>query len=322
MEEWRVDVPADCVFIDQIGARPWRLDFNPLSSTPLAYDDGWLALVAPYANRCLMVEDGWDRLAQSSVGFHGSLLQGDRADDYPNLAYGRGNWEPYPLALWLLHDKVLMYQHALYDGTMTADPEVLRWNMAFGLMLSYSWDATQGTLDSPWLGLVGAVQSALGPLFAGAPLTGYREVAPGVTESSFGDVTVLASWSSDAGYETDGYGIAPGGFLARSRDGSVLAGAFTDRFGGVALSAGTHYVVVERGPSAVVVREPIGGDTTLALDPPASWSAGRPLSATAYNADGHALEGAEGELRNGRFELQYAATVGGRPAAYYRLSAG
>src|SRR5438876_9676557 len=36
MEQWREDVPADCVFLDQIGARPWRYDFNPAERSPLA----------------------------------------------------------------------------------------------------------------------------------------------------------------------------------------------------------------------------------------------------------------------------------------------
>jgi len=39
------------------------------------------------------------------------------------------------LALWLFHDKVLMYQHDLYEGTMAADPEALMWDLAFGLQL-------------------------------------------------------------------------------------------------------------------------------------------------------------------------------------------
>ena len=72
-KRWQTDVPADCLFFDQIGARPWRLDFNPAASTPLAYDDGWLSLMAPYSSRCLMVEDGWDRLGASFVGFAGGL---------------------------------------------------------------------------------------------------------------------------------------------------------------------------------------------------------------------------------------------------------
>ena len=33
-EEWNTDVPVDCLF-DQIGARPWRRDFNPVAPSLL-----------------------------------------------------------------------------------------------------------------------------------------------------------------------------------------------------------------------------------------------------------------------------------------------
>ena len=137
LDEWRPDAPADCLFFDQLGARPWRRDFNPASPTPLAYYDGWLSLFAPYANRCLMVEDGWDRLAASFSGFHGGVMLMAREFDWPGTHWGDGNWEPYPIADFLFHDKVLMYQHDLYEETMTDDPAVLTFNLAFGLVQSY-----------------------------------------------------------------------------------------------------------------------------------------------------------------------------------------
>lgn len=320
LAQWRTEVPADCLFFDQIGARPWQYDFNPASPTPLAYEDGWLALMAPYADRCLMVEDGWDRLASSFSGFHGGLLLMDREHDEPNLKWGAGNWEPYPLADWLLHDKVLLYQHDLYPGTMTADGDILTWNLAFGLMLSYDWNGLAGTLDSPWLGLVGSFQRALGPHYAGLPLTAYRDVAPGVTESAFGDLTVVANWNRTGGYETDGYGIAPGGFLARTEGGGVLAGAFAGSFAGVSLSAGTHYLLVERGETSVAVRQPIGADSTVAVDPPFSWQPGMPLHATAFDANGQALGEVDGEVQGGRFEFRYVGAVNGGRVASYRIA--
>jgi hypothetical protein len=255
MEEWRTDVQADCLFFDQIGARTWRRDFNRAAPTPLAYDDGWLELLAPYADRCLMVEDGWDRLARSFVGFHGSVLLLDRDFDEPNKFFGAGNWQPYPLADWLFHDKVLLYQHDLAESTMTADPEVLLFNAAFGFMLSYSWDGERDTLASPWLDLVGKVQKALGPLVAGRALTGYRELAPGVTESSFGGYSVVANWSKGASFQADGYSIAPEGFLARADDGSVVAAALVDSVGGRSLSPGTHYFVSDRSTGLPLLRE-------------------------------------------------------------------
>src|SRR5262249_18006465 len=233
MDEWRTEVPADCLFFDQIGARYWHYDFNPASPTPLAYNDGWLSLMAPYANRCLMAEDGWDRRAASFSGFHGGLLLMEREFNEPDVKWGPGNWDPYPLAGWLLGDKVLFYQHDLYEGTMTANPEVLTWNLAFGFVLSYDWQGVPDTLASPWLDLVGRVQRTLGPYFAGKQLTGFRELAPDVTETTWGDYSLVANWSQTQPFDLDGRRIAPLGFLARTAAGGVLAGVFGDTWSGV-----------------------------------------------------------------------------------------
>jgi hypothetical protein len=248
LEQWRTEVPADCVFLDQIGARPWLRDFNPLAPSPIAYDDGWLSIVAPYGDRCLMAEDGWDRLAETFSGFHGGLLLMDREDDEPNKDWGAGNWEPYPLADWLLRDKVLLYQHDLYEGTMTADRAVLTWNVAFGFQLSYRWDGNDGTLDSPWLQVVGAFQQALGPLDAGKPLDSFEQRTEDVTVSIYGDLTVLANWGRDP-YEVDGYTVAGGGFLARAP--GLVAGEFTGSFGGAPLSPGVHVILARQGKTVV-----------------------------------------------------------------------
>ena len=40
MAAWQTQVPVDCVFLDQVGARPWLPDFNPASPSPLAYQNG------------------------------------------------------------------------------------------------------------------------------------------------------------------------------------------------------------------------------------------------------------------------------------------
>jgi hypothetical protein len=319
MEEWRTEVPVDCVFHDQLGARPWRRDFNPAAPSPLAYYDGWLELMAPYRDRCVMVEDGWDRMARDSVAFHGSLLMMQREHRYADRSWGEGTWEPYPLALWLLHDKVLFYQHDLYEGTMATDAEVLTWNMVFGLVSAFSWNDRLDSLASPWLGLAGAMQRAVGPHYAGRPLTAYRSVDADVTESRFGDLAVVANWNAAEAYVVDGHGIAPQGFLARTRDGRLVAGAFEGRFDGAPLSAGAHYLIVERGETDVTVRQPLGADTTLALGPPSAWRSGQPLRATALGEDGRVLGDAAVEVRDGRFELRYARTVDGRPVAGYRI---
>jgi hypothetical protein len=314
MEEWRTDAPVDCLFLDQIGARPWLTDFNPASPNPLAYYDGWLSLLDPYADRCMMAEDGWDRLGNTFAGFHGGLMLMSREHDWPDRYWGEGTWEPYPLALWLLHDKVLFYQHDLYEGTMTADAEILTWNLVYGFLLSYNWDGVERTLDSPWLGLVGALQRTLGPHYAGKPLTGYQVLA-GTTETSFGDFSVLANWTGSEIVER-GYGVAPTGFLARTRDGSVLAGAFSGSFGGSALSPGTHYLIVERAGRSTTVRQPLGPDTDLTLDAP-----GTAVAVTALDDAGGAISPVAARVAGGRVSFTYASVVDGRAVAAYRVTA-
>ena len=241
-EEWKTQVPADCLFFDQIGARPWRRDFNPAAPNPIAYYDGWLSLFAPYAQRCVMAEDGWDRLARTFSGFHGGVLQMSRQFEWPNDRWGQGNWEPYPIAGFLFGDKVLMYQHDLYEPTMTIDPETLLFNVAFGFVLSYAWDGEreEASLTSPWAKLVGQVQRTLGPHYAGKRLIGFRNVAPDVTESVFeGGFSVLANWSRSRPVEVEGQRLAPNGFVAR-KGGDVLASALGFTWGGVTFPSGAR----------------------------------------------------------------------------------
>jgi uncharacterized protein DUF6259 len=313
MDDWQTQVPVDCMFLDQIGSRPWLRDFNPASPTPISYDDGWLAMLSTYSDRCLMVEDGWDRLARDSVGFHGGLLMMSRELDLPNSYFGVGNWQPYPLAVWLFHDKVLMYQHDLYDGTMATDGEVLTWNMAFGLINSYSWDAL-GPDANPWLDLVAHLQHDFGPHYVGIRLSRYESLAPSVNKSTYGDLSVIANSDAARSYSASGYDVAPEGFLAESKD--LLAGAFEGSFGGLPLSAGAHYVIVERAAASVTVRQPVGADTDIAVEPPA----GGALTVTAMAADGTRLGTVDGHLQGGRFVFPYTGTFDGRPVEAYRVA--
>ena len=318
LEQWQREVPADCIFFDQLGARPWLRDFNPAAPNPIAYDDGWVALLAPYTGRCLMVEDGWDRLARDFSGFHGSLLMMERELDLPDSFFGAGNWQPFPLADWLFHDKVLLYQHDLYDGTMATDGEVLLWNMAFGMISSFSWDG-DASLANPWLELAARLQHDLGPRYAGVAFSGYRNLAPQVTESGFGDLSVVANWNRTDSYSTDGYDLAPEGFLARTKSGDVLAGAFSGSFDGVPLSPGTHYLVLERNASAVTVRQPVGADTNIAVATNTGDSRTGTLHATAIGADGAALGTVPAALQPGRVVFAYTNTLNGRRVEAYRI---
>jgi hypothetical protein len=324
IDEWTKDMPADCLFFDQIGARPARPDFNPAAPDPMSYETGWLGVAAPYADRCLMVEDGWDRLAESFVGFHGSLMLKVKKPDELNIDWGDGNWQAWPLATWLLHDKVLMYQHDAYPQTMTTGLDVLSFNLAFGLILSYSLDDRIGAMASPWLELVGDFQHALGPLYAGRPLTGWRQPSPSSTESTFGDgsLTVVKNWSKTDGLTVDAFGLPPEGVVARSGDGSVVAGSFVGSFFGKPLADGIHYLVLERDAATASIRQPIGGETTVAVPPPTGWQPGQPLTATAYVGHGVVLGTVPLEVQDGLVVLRYGPIDGQQPDEIRISSAG
>ena len=242
-----------------------------------------------------MAEDGWDRLAQDVVGFHGGLLMMQRELAAVDRYFGAGNWEPYPLATWLLHDKVLMYQHDLYPLTFAIDGEVLTWNMAFGLVNSFEWQL--GDEADPWLALAARLQQDFGPHYAGVPLSSFTQLAPGVTRSVFGDLTVDANLSGQP-YQ----GIAADGFLARTADGSLTAQAYP----------GGHWLVVERAGGATTVRQPVGDELQVTVDGAAS-------RVVALAADGTALGTVPFTSADGHVGFLYRLLVDGRPAAAYRV---
>ena len=139
-----------------------------------------------------------------------------------------------------------------------------------------------------------------------------------MTQASFGDYSVVANWNKTGPFQADGYTVAPEGFLARTQNGLVVAGAFVGSFDGQQLSPGAHYLIVERQGDAVTVSQPLGSDTALSVVAP---SGGSPR-AIALDAKGSALGEVPGVLRAGRFEFQYRSTVDGRPVDSYRIAAG
>ena len=150
----------------------------------------------------------------------------------------------------------------------------------------------------------------------------FTSPAPNVTETGYPNLSVLANWSGADTYTTAGYGVAPTAFLARSRDGALVAGTFSGTFDGLPLSAGRHDLVVSRRSSAVLVHQPLGGETQLGIRLPSSWQAGRPVHATALAANGEPLGPVEGTVRDGRFLFTCGGPSAGAPAPTYRLSSG
>jgi hypothetical protein len=324
MFQWRDDVPVDFVFEDQIGARRWLPDLNPAEPTPVSYTDGWYEHTSIYSFWGLMTEDGWDRIAATEAGFCGSALTGAKKFDpqvalwgpenRANTSLGRGNWEPYPLAVWAFHDKVMFYQHDLEMHLTARDLEVITWNLLFGVNFSYIFPGLGGGTPPDVIDLTNALQRALGPAYAGRVLTDFTDLAPGVVRSTFATgLTVIANWNATEPYAVEGCKIVPTGCLARTK--SVLAGVFQDTFNNHPLTAGAHYLIVEHAPGAVMVRQPVGADTPLAIDAPPS------AKVYAVERSGHRLGEVPASAQGGQIVFEYHRQFGNRPVEHYEAVA-
>lgn len=316
--QMKQDIPSDLLYEDQVGARATVFDYNPAAPSPAAYSTAWLEHTRQHQGALLTTEMGIDRMAETEVGFHGSiaLLQ---ANGETHRWWGDA-WRTFPLAPLLLRDKVLLY-HATEIKGSTIAKEMLAENLAFGYMLSFDFGALGARPDiRPWLPVVGAFQSRVLASYAGDRMTGYTTLAPDVTRSDFTGATVIANRRTSQSYTYSGHTIAPGGALVLQNDGSLAAGIFW-AFNGAALTAGDHYLIVETSGDVITVRQPMGADTAIVLDRPGVWPPSATISATAFGYDGTNL-GLRSILAEGqRLRLDYATQVGGRDVAYVEVRA-
>ncbi len=319
-EDFRETIPMDLLFEDQIGARypyPAVLDYQPSAPAPNSYHQGWLEHTRRIADSRLTTEFGYDRLAETEIGFFGSLLihaTSGMADRW----WGSENWSYYPLAPALLRDKTLFYQHNLEPKTMTSARDTLVWNGAMGYQLGLD---TVGMQPS-WARVVGDFQTHVFATYADRLLTDFVDVADGVTRSTFGSgdeqVVVTANWRKSAGFPVGEQILAPVGLLVERADGSLKAGIFT-AYQGAALSNGIHFLIEERGEDTIVVRQPMGNDTGLTLAALPGWDASSRVVAEAFSAAGVRLGQIDGSISGENVSFFYAGTMDGQPVAYYRL---
>jgi hypothetical protein len=319
-EQITQEVPSDLVFEDQIGARPWLFDHNPSSPDPVAYIEGWLEHTRVHSDTMLMTELAFERLAQTEVGFHGSVLLPQRTGLTPGW-WGEDTWHPYPLAPLLVRDKVLFYQHDLAPETFTVDKATLTWNLALGYMLSYDLVETSfgGGLNSEWLGLVGAFQKHVLAQYAGEAMTDFAYLEDDVTSTSFETFSVIANWDDVNPYSSGQHTISPSGVLVRGADGRLTAGVFT-HYNGASLSAGDHYLIECRSLADITVRQPIGSDTSLALELPSSWAPTDLIEVQAYSESGQAIGSMPVAVTSQSIAFVYQQELEGQAAAYYRVT--
>jgi len=271
IEEMTVELPSDFVFQDQIGARRGFKDFNPASGSPLQYTQKWLEHTKKYSHKGLATEFGFDRLLETEIGFHGTLLLWEKFG-LTDQWFGDGNWEYYPFTSLAANDKVLFYQHNLASETTTSNQATFIWNLAFGFMLTYDLWAD---LDQrpEWLRVVSQFQSLVCSRYAGKKMTDYLSLQPEVTQSTFETISVITNWNSVASNSIGNHIIPPLGTLAMSHNGNLEAGIFTV-YNGTNLSSGNHYIIVDKILESDTIRvyQPLGNDTQIGIERSAKWS--------------------------------------------------
>ncbi|OQA17002.1 MAG: hypothetical protein BWY63_02555 [Chloroflexi bacterium ADurb.Bin360] len=314
MRDMKEAIPSDLIHEDQVGGRTSYPDYNPASPSTASYSQGWLDHTQRYHDTPLTCEYGFDRLASTETGFHGSVLL-DMKTGRTNQQWGDDRWHIYPFAPLLLRDKVLLY-HNTEGRASTKEKSVLSLNIAFGYMLSY--DVGHLPIDSPWLNVAGAFQSHVISRYATEQMIDYEGLAANVTRSTFEHTTVTMNWDQRNAYVTGGYVLPPEGVLVQRNDGGLVAGIFTV-YNGAALSNGDHYLIEERGASEIIVRQPMGADTTLLIHPLSSWGGSPLVQIWAYGPDDRPIQRVTATTGGQGTSFTYRQQVAGQQASYYRL---
>lgn len=317
------ELDCDLLFEDQIGARPWLYDGNPVAPSPTSYIDGWIDHARRHAPAMLGTEQGFDRLVEHEVAFFGVLSAEE--DDWTVARFGEGNWEPFPFAAIAARDKVLVYFHNMGANPVTTAN--LRMSLATGTMPVYPlyrstaniFDTGRGGgLDDDALRVTTALQRRVLSRYATETAESFEWLTASVTKTKFRTVEVIANADAKLPLEVPEGVVAPGGVIARSLDGSMTAGLFT-RWAGVPLTRGEHWIVEERDASGITFVKPSGADTLIVLRPLAEWSRSTPLEVRAMSAKGE-------EIRTLGVSwtpsgLVFAATrwIDGREVDHYRI---
>jgi hypothetical protein len=291
LRQFTEEFPVDVLFQDQCGARTWQYDFNAASPTVYAYADGLCSMVAEDArSRPLSTENGWDRLVNHEAQFCGLTWAIVPTQDAPawrvmlDERFPSTQWDLFPLAQILAHDKVSMIHHDL--GQFVSNHEVLAWTLGLGYGLSLRVGASE--LDLPrtreWLRWLARLQQSVCARYVGEPIRSFTHERPdptnsapgGIIRATYGPVNVRANLGPDPLVD-GGTMLAGHGFEARAP--GLLAGRFarigTNEFGteGVAFvcegaARAAEFWIYSRGDRRVAIEapEPADGSVMVQLD--------------------------------------------------------
>ncbi len=313
-DELKREAGFDLLFEAEIGRRSADSDNNPAAPSKTAYEEGWLAHTQTFRDSLLIVQGGYDRLVPNALGFTGSVYP-DGPSEWDNR-FGEGNWQPYPLAAYLYHDKVLQY--APLDR-QTSDKKALSWNLFYGMQLSgalYDGD-NPNRLALDWFEVLGPFQNYVGAELAGQALTDSKEIADGVGQNTFADFTVIKN-DQKAGYVLQDQLISAQGVMVTANDGHLLAGIF-DKLNGQPLSGTDHFLIVRTFADSILVYQPKGEDTNLRLPRPADWKDSTRIHIYAVGASSTEISAA---LSADYIDFDYSAKIQGENTGWYKIEYG
>ncbi|MEM8857089.1 MAG: hypothetical protein AAGD96_02130, partial [Chloroflexota bacterium] len=182
-------------------------------------------------------------------------------------------YNPYPLAASLAHTQAAFYTDT---NLQTDNPADLSHHLLFGYNLNADL-ATHINTNQSWLATIGRLQHSVSSRTFGQPLSAFEVLNDEntVIQTAWGGnnqlINIWGNFGEDPFDSGLGYTIAPDGFHAASIDGDVTAGIYEDTFNGQSLSAGAHWVIVDRQPNAIEIFQPYGDSTSLAINRPKSW---------------------------------------------------
>lgn len=272
VREFKYDIPCDILFEDQLGARPWQYDLNPKARDPALYKQGLIDFAKRDSKQIpVMCEGGYDGLMPYVVAFSDMAVNNSLPPDKIfNTWYGEGNWETFPYALYVAHNKNGFYQHNLAHEVFTDAKGKLMWNVAYGHNFTQGyWPKEWEKNQKKWFYIDDAFQKSLASRYFGKKLTDFQRIDGAVTFSRFEDIAIVANHSKSKPYRIESYIVPPEGFLAESEGGNLVAGMF--KVFNDSLLAGEHYIIVENSPNKIVVRQPDPKSTLISINRPSDW---------------------------------------------------
>ncbi|EDQ89167.1 uncharacterized protein MONBRDRAFT_25830 [Monosiga brevicollis MX1] len=341
LELFKNEIGVDYMFEDQIGARPWLRDFNPLSNQMQpGYLSAWLKHTQNISSSLfpLMTEQGFDKLLASEASFCGSavsqqwLLQLlDLTSSYlqlsdPHEIFGTQNWYTYPFTAMAWRDVVVNRQHNLAGQTFDNNLQSMSFNLAHGYFLSYQ--ITHIMNDQTLCQLyrsAAVIQDRVIAKYAETLATSFEVLdylpngLAGLTRTNYSSSAVVYRVATNVTtYSVAGFALPVYGFLVEQPESGAQTMTTTQYLGrplNVTADAPYHILHIEPISSKILrIYHLLGCATPLTLD----WAIPEDghLNASAYNKDGQVVGVPNVDVNStaGTVTLQLAAPFTGERA--------